>query len=286
MKISRRRFVKSLGGVLFGGIFTSVAGYNYAPHIETEWLTIERIKVPLKNLPPSLEGLKIVQLSDLHLHPFTQIDLIEKAVKLANDLEPDVVVLTGDYVLQEPESIFELAPVLAKLKTNFGVFAVYGNHDLYFPRNQAILQAGFDEAQITTLQNEGVLLQIGQGILYLAGVDDALRGRPSLTTALTNWSTNMPVILLAHEPDLADQFARDGRVSLQLSGHSHGGQVRLPMMGALQLPKLGQKYDQGLYQVKEMWLYTNRGIGLVGPPIRINCPPEISEITLVGWPVG
>lgn len=282
MKISRRRFVKSLGGVLFGGVLTSVAGYNYATRIETEWLTIERIQVPLKNLPPSLEGLKIVQLSDLHLHPFTQIDLIEKAVKLANGLEPDIVVLTGDYVLQEPESIFELAPVLAKLKTKFGIFAVYGNHDLYFPRNQAILQAGFDEAQITTLQNEGVLLQIGQGTLYLAGVDDALRGRPSLTAALTNWSTNIPVILLAHEPDIADQFARDGRVSLQLSGHSHGGQVRLPMMGALQLPKLGQKYDQGLYQVKEMWLYTNRGIGLVGPPIRINCPPEISEITLVG----
>lgn len=282
MKVNRREFIKSLGGILIGGAFTGIAGYNYATHIETGWLTIESIQIPLKHLHSSLEGLKIVQLSDLHLYPFTQIDLIEKSVKLTNALKPDLVVLTGDYVLQEPESIFELAPVLSTLNARFGVFAVYGNHDLYFPRNQAILQAGFDEAQIPTLQNKGILVQIGKGMLYIAGVDDALRGRPNLPTALENWVTDTPVILLAHEPDLADNFANDGRISLQLSGHSHGGQVRLPGMGALRLPKLGQKYDQGLYQVKDMWLYTNRGIGLLGPPIRFNCPPEVTEITLVG----
>jgi len=89
-------------------------------------------------------------------------------------------------------------------------------------------------------------------------------------------------ILLAHEPDLADRFARDGRVSVQLSGHSHGGQVRLPGIGAVILPYLGRKYDLGLYQVNGMWLYTNRGIGNVAEPVRLNCPPEITEITLVG----
>ena len=85
-----------------------------------------------------------------------------------------------------------------------------------------------------------------------------------------------------HEPDFADEYALDGRVSLQLSGHSHGGQVRLPGLGALVLPRYAQKYDQGLYRVRDMWLYTNRGIGLIGPPVRFCCRPEVTEITLVG----
>ena len=84
-----------------------------------------------------------------------------------------------------------------------------------------------------------------------------------------------------HEPDFADEYARDGRVSLQLSGHSHGGQVRLPGLGALRLPPYARKYDSGLYRIGQMWLYTNRGIGVIRPPVRINCPPEITEITLL-----
>jgi predicted MPP superfamily phosphohydrolase len=125
-------------------------------------------------------------------------------------------------------------------------------------------------------------LDIGGELLYLAGVDDGWSGQPDLKAALDEHRGNTPVILLAHEPDLADAFARDGRVSLQLSGHTHGGQVRVPALGPIILPYLGQKYDQGLHRVNDMWIYTNRGLGVIPPPVRLNCRPEITEITLVG----
>ncbi len=118
------------------------------------------------------------------------------------------------------------------------------------------------------------------GGIYLAGLDDLWSGQADLTAALAQAPANVPTILLVHEPDFADTVAKDGRVSLQLSGHSHGGQVRLPGIGAPILPYLGRKYDQGLYNVNNMWLYTNRGIGLGRIPLRINCPPEITEFTL------
>ena len=104
---------------------------------------------------------------------------------------------------------------------------------------------------------------------------------PDLSKALEKRPGNVPTLLLVHEPDFADAFSADGTVSLQLSGHTHGGQIRLPGIGALVLPRHGQKYDQGLYRVKDMWVYTTRGIGVIGPPVRLNCRPEITEITLV-----
>ena len=142
---------------------------------------------------------------------------------------------------------------------------------------------GFAEQGLPLLENEGIALTVNGEVLYLAGVDDGWGGQPDLSLALVERPSDTLTILLAHEPDLADQFARDSRVSVQLSGHSHGGQIRLPLIGAPVLPHLGKKYDQGLYQVNEMWLYTNRGLGLI-TPVRINCPPEITEITLEAAP--
>jgi predicted MPP superfamily phosphohydrolase len=131
------------------------------------------------------------------------------------------------------------------------------------------------------LVNAGLSIAVGQDVLYLAGLDDGWSGRPDLNAALANRPAGAPVVLLFHEPDLADQTSLDGRISLQLSGHSHGGQIRLPRRGALLKPYLGWKYDLGLYQLNGMWLYTNRGIGVTNEPIRYNCPPEITQITLI-----
>ena len=119
-------------------------------------------------------------------------------------------------------------------------------------------------------------------MIFLAGLDDGWSGQPDLNLALQNLSPGIPTILLMHEPDFADIFSKDKRVSLQLSGHTHGGQVRIPGLGAIVLPDYGKKYEQGLYRVKDMWLYTNRGIGVIWPAVRFNCRPEITEITLVG----
>lgn len=278
MKVSRRGFLKAFGHIVLGGGLAAAAGYGYTTHIEPEWLVVERVQIPIRRLNPSLEGFRIVQLSDIHLHPFVQIELVQEAVAMANRLGPDLVVLTGDYVLQSAESIFELAPVLALLNARYGVFTILGNHDLW--TDAGVVRAGLVEAGLPVLCNQGQAIQVGRGLIYLAGLDDGWSGAPDLDATLNRQPAGALTILLAHEPDLAGGFARDGRVSLQLSGHSHGGQVRLPGLGAPVLPYLGQKYDQGLYRVQEMWLYTNRGIGVIGPPIRFNCPPEITEITL------
>jgi predicted MPP superfamily phosphohydrolase len=256
-----------------------VGGYEYGKQFEARQLVIERVDIPLKNLRSALEGFKIVQLSDIHLYPYTQLDFVQKAITIANSLQPDLIVLTGDYVLQTAEAIFELAPVLGSLDAKYGVFSILGNHDLW--TDAKIVRLGLEEQRLPLLENQGVDLDVNGEILYLAGVDDGWGGQPDLDAALAKMPTKAQTILLAHEPDLADRFSLDRRVSVQLSGHSHGGQVRFPFIGAPILPYLGQKYDQGLYKVNDMCLYTTRGIGLI-TPVRINCSPEITEFTLIG----
>jgi predicted MPP superfamily phosphohydrolase len=279
MKINRRDFLKSFGAMAVGAGAITIGNYNYNPSVQDDSpIVVEKVEIPLKNLAPALEGFRIVQLSDLHLQPYTKIELIQQAVNKANALKPDLIVLTGDYVTRKAEPVFELAPALSALNAKYGVFSILGNHDLW--TNVEAIKTGFKEAGLPLLQNRGLSLGIGQSTLYLAGVDDGWSGQPDLEAALSNQPADATTILLAHEPDLADTFSLDGRVALQLSGHSHGGQVRIPGFGAPVLPTLGRKYDQGLFNVNDMWLYTNRGIGLVFP-VRINCPPEITEITLV-----
>lgn len=279
MKATRRGFLKAFGHTVIGGSLAAVTGYTYATYVEPGWLSIERVQIPCKNLKPALGGLKVVQMSDFHLHPFTEVGLIQAAVDKANALKPDLTLLTGDYVLAGADSIFELAPVLAGLNARYGVFTILGNHDWW--TDAVVVRQGLRQQGLPVLHNEGVLLQIGGQQLYVAGVDDCWSGQPNLEAALAQLPAGVPAILLAHEPDFAEQFARDGRLSLQLSGHSHGGQVRLPGLAPFVLPRYAEKYHTGLYQVDGMWLYTNRGIGVIGPPVRFNCPPEITEITLV-----
>ncbi|MFN8457714.1 MAG: metallophosphoesterase [Anaerolineae bacterium] len=279
MKINRRGFLKAFGQAMLGGALTTAGGCAYGLQVEPEWLTIEQIQLPIRGLKAALEGFKIVHLSDFHLYPHTKIELIQQAIELANSLKPDLAVFTGDYVLETAGSIFELAPVLATLNPRYGHWAILGNHDLW--TDAAMVRAGLEKAGIPVLVNKGVPIQVGRERMYVAGIDDGWSGRPDLPAALANWPSDAPVILLAHEPDLADAFAPDERISLQLSGHSHGGQVRVPGLGAPILPYLGQKYDRGLHRVNQTWVYTNRGIGVINPPIRINCPPEITEIILV-----
>jgi predicted MPP superfamily phosphohydrolase len=279
MQSTRRTFLKLLGGALVGSCLGPLGGYAYAARVEPTWLAVERVTIPLKHLHSTADGFRIALMGDFHLHPFTQIAFVREAIARANALKPDLVVLVGDFVLQRADSIFELAPVLAQLNAKHGTFAVLGNHDLW--TDAQVVRRGLEQAGLPVLDNTGVALSIGRATVYLAGLDDGWSGKPDLRRALDKQPQDAPTILLAHEPDFADKYSQDGRVSLQLSGHSHGGQVRLPGIGALVLPSFAEKYDQGLYQVNRMWLYTTRGIGVIGPPVRLNCRPEITEITLV-----
>lgn len=272
MKLTRRGFLKFAGTAVLGG----AAGAGYVTKVEPEWLTITRQTIVLPHLPAGLDGYKIVQLSDFHLYPFTTLDLAKRTVARTNELAPDLVVLTGDYVLETAASIFDLAPELAKLNPRHGIFAILGNHDHW--TDAEVVKQGLAAHGIELLHNRGVLLNESQ--LLLAGVDDLWSGEPDVEAALANGREDVPTILLAHEPDFADDFLGDGRIQLQLSGHTHGGQVRLPGFGPIVLPRYGQKYHNGLYQVGQGQVYTNRGIGLIGPAVRLNCPPEITEFVL------
>jgi predicted MPP superfamily phosphohydrolase len=278
-QISRRGLLKAFAHVAIGSTLATVPGYFYVTELEPEWLSLERLQIPIRKLHSALEGFRIVQLSDFHLFPFTNIELVREAVEAANKLSPDMVLLTGDYVLSKADSIFELAPALAGLNAKYGIFACLGNHDLW--TDQAVVRVGFKESGLPLLINSGVSIGVGRSAIYVAGLDDGWSGKPDLSRALESSPNGIPVVLLHHEPDFADANSRDERVTLQLSGHSHGGQVRLPLIGSFVLPDYGRKYDMGLYRVNDMWLYTNRGIGVIAPPVRFNCRPEVTEITLV-----
>ena len=281
-KLTRRGLLKALWKVTLGYGVTGVVGYGYTGQIEPRWLAVERTSLSLKGLDSALSGFRLVCLSDFHLYPYIRPGFVRKAVRAVNRLAPDLVCLLGDYVLEGSGAILELAPVLAGLEAKYGVLAAMGNHDLW--TNAQVVRAGLEESGIPVLVNEGIALRVGQGALYVAGLDDAWSGEPDLAAALADAPEGVPVVLMAHEPDFADEWSVDERVSLQLSGHSHGGQVRLPGLGIPMLPRYARRYPAGLYRVNGMWLYTTRGVGMVGPPERFNCRPEITEITLMGEP--
>jgi len=275
--VSRREFLKVGGIALAGGLVTSVA-FLYL-NDESSQPVIDHVAIPINNLPEALEGFTIVQLTDIHLYPLTQPETVRRAVELANSLDPDVTVLTGDYVWRELDAIGELAPILSRLNAHHGVYVTLGNHDYW--TNAAVIKQAFEKERLPVLVNQGVPLSQGSNTVFLGGLDDGWSGHPDLERTLEGAYPGDVVMLLCHEPDLADRYHKDGRIALQLSGHTHAGQIRLPGIGAVVHPYLGKKYEMGLYRVGAMWLYTNRGIGCISEPVRFNCPPEVTEFTLV-----
>ena len=280
LPFSRRAFFRQtlkLGAHL--GI-ASAGSLGYGSMVEPYWLDLRRLEVPLPHLDPALDGLRLVQLSDLHLEPHTTADQIHHAVGRTLALKPDLILLTGDFVTNSNRSIGRLAEILAQLHAPLGVYASLGNHDVW--HDGARIARTLSAQKIPVLRNDGIDLPVSRGRLHLAGLDSVWAGRPSLKDTLRRWQPGQPLILMAHEPDSIDQTAARGITGLQLSGHTHGGQVCLPFWPpvAMRLPKFGRNYVAGSYTVGGMQLYVNRGIGCVGLPIRFSCPPEITEITL------
>jgi uncharacterized protein len=255
--------------------------WSDAVWIEPNWLAVERVTVSIRGLPAEFEGYTIVQLSDLHMSPAEiTIQRVRKAVDSTNQLHPDLILLTGDFVTADQKAKAEtVAQELGRLQALDGVYAVLGNHDWW--QGKSLVVNALTQAQIPNLDNKHILLQRGDSRLYLAGVDDTWEGHENLPLALEGIPPGEVILLMAHEPDLADQVALDGRVSLQLSGHTHGGQVRIPGLPALATPRLGRKYTDGLYALGDMQLYVTRGVGVIFPPVRLFCRPEITFITLV-----
>jgi len=274
-KVTRRRFLKlALVGAVEAGVLTC-GGWGYATAIEPNWLALESVDIPLRGLPAALDGFTIVQLSDLHRGPEVAQEDIERAVGLALRQEADLAVLTGDFVSRSAGNAVSCAEALAPLVDAGEVLACLGNHD-HWTHADTVAGALVD-AGITVLRNTA--REVADG-LWVAGVDDVWEQYADLGKALAGLPSGAAVVLLAHEPDYADTVAANGRVGLQVSGHSHGGQVRWPFFGPPVLPYLATKYHAGRYRVGDMWLYVNRGVGLVPPAVRFNCRPEVTLLTL------
>ena len=243
------------------------------------------VTVPIVGLPVSLTDFTLAHFSDLHIGAFMDAEQLRPIIDRINSVQADTIVFTGDLMDFSCDwqgiSSESLVKQLLRLRAPQGVFAVLGNHDYYSGSDKVaniISMMG-----MTLLRNEGQMISKGKDQLWLAGVDDVEAKEHDLDAALLGVPRSCPTILLAHEPDYADLVSADGRVILQLSGHSHGGQVRLPFIDVplLPLPYLGTKYPSGLCRVGDMWLYTNRGVGMTVLPLRLNCPPEITVIKLV-----
>lgn len=242
---------------------------------EANSLTVEEVTIYLNRLPQELDGFRLVQLSDIHHSPFTSLAHIDRAVEIANLLKPDMFVLTGDYVSHETEYIAPMAEVMGKLVSEYGTFACLGNHDHWTdPELVTDLLRG---EGINVLNNEGFRFTARQASFWLAGVDDLMAGKTDLRAALNGSRESEMKLLLAHNPAIVRRAARHN-VDLMLSGHTHGGQVKIRDEEKRILRR--RKLTSGLHSRKDTQIYITRGIGTVVVPFRYHCPPEISVLQL------
>lgn len=282
-RIARRHF-------LTAGLAGAAGLALYSGEIERHWLEVTDLEIKLNNLPAAFDGMRIVQLSDIHLDEFTEPFFLRHAVETINQLHPDAVFITGDFVTDgmrgrslAVQAASQCAAILKGLECR-QLYAVLGNHDVLVGPKKVM--AALADSGITVLRNAYLPLERAGGRIWLAGVDDPLEGHPNPDLAIPPSIRNQPgepVVLMCHAPDYVrrlQEHPAGQAVSLMLSGHTHGGQVRVPFLGALLLPPLGQRYVEGFFRLGGLQLYVNRGIGTVNLPLRFNCPPEITLITL------
>jgi uncharacterized protein len=245
-----------------------------------------RREIALRRWPAELNGFTIALLSDFHYDPYFSIHPIQASIPIVNALRPDLIVLAGDFVSepvlhsyarQAAQNAEPCSRILRQLQAPHGLWAVLGNHD--DATDPALITEILRATQIPVLANQSVPVEANGSRFWLSGVNDVLGGDSGLQTTLARVPRDEATVLLAHEPDYADFVARHP-VDLQLSGHSHGGQVRLPFLPPFYEPPLARRYIAGLYQVGPLTLYTSRGLGTVGFPVRFDCPPEITLLTL------
>jgi len=239
-------------------------------------LSVEHVSVDLRRLPRQLDGLKIVHLSDIHHSPFTGREQVERAVEVANSLQPDIVALTGDYISHEREYVQPCAELLGRLRARRGVYAVLGNHDNWV--DAPLITDLFRAEGIQVLNNEGMRFEDAGASFWLAGVNDTMVGLEDLPLALAGSRAGEMKLLLAHNPVILRRAAR-ARVDLVLAGHTHGGQVswRNERDAA---GRVRRRILRGLGRRGETQIYVTRGIGTVVLPVRYGCRPEVSLLQL------
>jgi len=285
-KLTRRDFLKLLkvGATDLGLLAAGGAGWSYL--VEPNWVKTETVNLNLPRLTPEFLGIRIAQVSDIHMGGWMNAERLQRIVDIVIDQKPDLLLLTGDFLIghlfdaTSEQHLQDLIKILSPLAKSIPSFGILGNHDYW--TNPGAVREMLKSTGIMDLTNSVITLSRGSEKLHLCGVDDIWEGDVRLEDVLARLPDNDSAILLAHEPDFADISAGTGRFDLQVSGHSHGGQVVFPFYGPPILPYLGQKYPSGLYQVGNMLQYTSRGVGMIDPPVRFNCPPEITLFILDG----
>jgi uncharacterized protein len=279
-RVSRREFLKEVASWAMCSGLAGIGGVRYASEVEPAWVDVSQVRLALPRLAPAFSGYRIAQISDLHMGDWMDAGRLAEVVRQINAVKPDLIAITGDFVTRRAEAVAgDLVDVLGRLSARDGVVAVLGNHD--HGGGAQVIRQVLKSSGISDVSNGFRTLQRGRSVLHIAGVDDVWRQHARLDLVLDRLPQGGAALLLAHEPDFADTSAATGRFDLQMSGHSHGGQVSLPFVGPLRLPYLGRKYPAGLYRVGEMLQYTNRGVGMVRPHVRFNCRPEITVYALM-----
>ncbi len=270
--ISRRMFLSGAFGCGIGAL--SLGSYSWA--FEPRWIEVTNIDVKINALPKRFNGMTIVQLSDIHHSKYVPREFVRRCVRMANTLRPDIVVLTGDYIYGSDEFLLPVAEELAALEAREGVFAVLGNHD-----NKDIAIDVFSKMGIRVLMNGHIPLYRGRDYIFIAGVDDLWRGLVDLKKTLEG-TDDKPKLLLAHNPDTIELIKNTGvDVDFVMSGHTHGGQVKVPLYGPpVTNSKFGVRYAAGLFHEGNTILYVNKGIGTSCLPVRFCARPEITLFTL------
>jgi predicted MPP superfamily phosphohydrolase len=243
---------------------------------------VERVIVPIAGLPPQLDGLTIVQLSDIHAGMFMGESQMSGYARIASELKPDVIAMTGDFVATSSDQVEPFVKAMAGLEAKHGVFACLGNHDI-FTRSEDALARRLASVGFKLLRNKNEIIDIDGARLNIIGVDYFFGTRSTSSTldqVLSAMSLEGTTVLLQHAPQLFPQAAKFG-IDLTLSGHTHGGQIALTFGDVIIAPaRFSTMFLAGLFKIGDSHLYVNRGLGTTGPPIRINAPPELTHITL------
>ena len=271
-RMTRRKFLSTAAGALAAG---GLGGYSLW---ESGDLITRTLTIRLSGLPPGFDGCRVAFLADLHHGWFISRDYLASAILRTNALQPDLILLGGDYIDRYSGYIAPVMEELGKLKSPLGVFAVQGNRDIRLNRvltSKELLRQGIRE-----LTNKGCWLERNGSKLWLCGMDDATIGHPDVSAALKGLPPDAVAIAFSHNPDLAESL-RDPRIRLMCCGHTHGGQINLPLAGPLFIPSaFGHKYAQGLVQAPVTKVFVTSGVGAAFPPFRFRCPPEIALLTL------
>ncbi len=273
--ITRRQF---LTGLVVAPLVTVSATSAYGRLVEPYDYLVSETDVFIRELPRRFEGFRITQLTDVHHSRILGLDEVRRVVRLAQQTKPDMFVLTGDYTTSYRRFIEPCAEALSALNAPEGVWAVLGNHDHY--TDPELTTRALERRHITVLNNDHTTLRRGPDAIQLSGIDDWTWNAVDWVRAFSGLKTNTPTILLSHQPRVLD-LAETRNVSLILSGHTHGGQVNLPWLGApARFATKDLKYTRGLFRSGDTQLYVSSGTGVIGLPVRFGVRPEIAVLCL------